>query len=116
MKVFLVATMSADGYIARDEKHLSTTWNTNSDRVLFTRITKRAGVVVCGYTTYATFAGIRQTLKDRRLIVYTRQKREPVEGVEFTSEPPLELLKRLESEGAKGLAVCGGTQIYKMFM
>jgi dihydrofolate reductase len=113
MKVFILATQTADGYIARDSDQLSTSWTTRSDKILFSRLTKQAGVVVMGRNTFAT---IGTGLPGRRVIVYTRQKREPVEGVEFTAEPAADLLKRLEAEGAKGVAVSGGLHIYNLFM
>lgn len=113
MRVFILATQTADGYIARDADHRSTAWTTRQDKILFTRLTKQAGVVVVGWNTFATFD---KALKDRRVIVYTRQAREPVEGVEFTAEDPGKLLERLEAEGVKGVAICGGAHIYSLFM
>lgn len=113
MKVILLATQSADGFIGRDTEHLSTTWTTASDKRLFVRITKQAGTVIMGYTTFATFG---RALPGRRLIITTRQNRPPVKGVEFTNEGPVEVLRRLEAEGAKSVIVGGGRQIYNQVM
>ncbi|MDB5178310.1 MAG: folA [Patescibacteria group bacterium] len=113
MKIILLATQTADGYIARDREHLSTTWTTSSDKRFFTRVTKQAGIVVMGYNTFATFG---KALPGRRLIVLTRKDHETVEGVEYTSDSPAQLLERLENEGAKSVIVAGGLQIYNQYM
>lgn len=113
MKVFIIAALTADGYIARNTQQLSTDWTTPTDKRLFTRITKQAGVAIMGWNSFAT---IGKALPGRRTIVYTRQNRQPIEGVEFTKEAPAELLKRLETDGAKGAAICGGLHIYNLFM
>jgi dihydrofolate reductase len=36
--------------------------------------------------------------------------------VEATNEVPADLVKRLADEGANGLAICGGSSIYTLFM
>jgi dihydrofolate reductase len=65
----------------------------------------------------ATFATIGRALPGRRTIVYTRHpERITAEVVETTSESPTALIKRLEDEGSASLAICGGTQIYSLFM
>ncbi|HUD11502.1 MAG TPA: dihydrofolate reductase family protein [Candidatus Saccharimonadia bacterium] len=113
MKVFILAAQTADGYVGRNATHLAHTWTTYEDKRLFTWITKWAHVMVVGGNTYRTFD---RDLPGRRLIVYTRSQHAPKDNVEFTSEPPEQLLSRLEKEGVKGVAICGGTQIYDLFM
>jgi dihydrofolate reductase len=120
MPTFIIAALTADGFIARTAHHLSD-WTSREDKQLFVRLTKQAGVMVMGSATFAT---IGRALPGRRTIVYTRHperiKAEGVEiaapGVETTSEPPAALVKRLAGEGVTGLAVCGGAQIYSLFM
>lgn len=111
MKAFLIAAMTADGFIAKDDKHSSFGWNSKEDKKRFVELTKRAGVVVMGSKTYATFPGL---LKERVNIVYSKSK--SFEGAETTQKSPAELLQELESRGFKEVAICGGAQIYTMFM
>ena len=114
MKVFIIAAISADGYIGLDESHRATSWTTTADKKFFVRRTKEAGVVVMGRKTFDTFA---RPLKDRRLIIMSRDPAAvTVEGVESTNETPTELVERLQSEGAAELAVCGGASVYSQFM
>ena len=110
IKAFIIAAVTADGFIARDESH-SAFWTGKDDKKRFVELTKRAGVVVMGSTTYKT---LPRPLKERVNIVYTRDK--TFEGAETTQKAPLELLHELEGRGFKEVAICGGSKIYTMFM
>jgi dihydrofolate reductase len=123
MTTFIIAALSADGYIAKDEKH-SAFWTSKEDKKRFIELTKRAGVVVMGSTTFTT---LPRPLKDRVNIVYTRNKNynkqiETLKGegatgdIEVTSLPPADLLADLKNRGYKEVAICGGSKIYTMFM
>lgn len=111
IKVFIIATMSADGYIAQNSSHSPMYWSSKADKKRFVELTKRAGVVVMGSSTYKT---IGRPLKERLNIVYSRT--EVFEGVEMTQDEPKDLIKKLEERGVKEVAICGGTHIYSMFM
>jgi dihydrofolate reductase len=110
MKCFIIAAQSADGFIAKDSSHAAF-WTSKEDKHRFIELTKQAGVVVMGSTTYKT---LPRALKERRNIIYTRSN-EVFEGAETTQESPLELLTRLHAEGHHQVAICGGSQIYTMF-
>ena len=110
MKTFIIAALTTDGFIAKDEKH-SAYWTSKADKARFVKLTKEAGVVVMGSTTYTT---LPRPLKERVNIVYSRSK--TFEGVEMTQKPPRQLLAELEERGFKSVAICGGSHIYTMFM
>ena len=114
MNCFIIAALSADGYIARDSSVPSTAWTSKADKKRFVEISKRAGVVVMGQNTWKTFGG--RALKDRLNIVYSRTPLPPMAGMETTTKSPADLLQELESRGFKEVAICGGSQIYTMFM
>lgn len=111
MKVIIIAGLTADGFIGRNANHVSTSWTSAEDKTFFVSKTKEIGTVVMGSTTYETF---NRPFKDRRHIVLSRTK--TFEGVETSSESPAELIARLEKEGVKELAVCGGASIYATFL
>jgi len=114
MKAFILAAITADGYIARNSHQLSTTWTTPTDKRLFVQLTKEAGVMVMGANSFAT---IGKGLPGRRTIVYSHhQPAAPIPGVEFTAEEPKRLLDRLEAEGFDAVAICGGLQVNNMFL
>ena len=110
MTTFLIASITADGLIARHPHHLAD-WTSREDKQFFVEMTKKAGVVIMGSNTYET---VGRPLKDRLNIVYSREKN--YEGVEITQKDPAELLKELEERGYKEVAICGGSTIYTMFM
>jgi len=115
MNCFIIAAMSTDGYIAKDPSVPSTTWTGKEDKKRFVELSKRARVVIMGQNTWKTLGG--RPLKDRLNIVYSPERLADMpEQVEITSKTPAELLKELEGRGFTEAAICGGSQIYTMFM
>ena len=120
IKPFIIAAVTADGFIAKDESHAAM-WTSKDDKKRFVELTKRAGVVIMGSTTYKT---LPRPLKDRVNVVYTRSAKshEPIKAtdiagsLEYTDADPKTLLDDLESRGFKEAAICGGAQIYTSFL
>jgi dihydrofolate reductase len=114
MNVFIVAALTADGFIGRDSTHLAD-WTGKADKKVFVRLTKEAGVMVMGSRTFAT---IGRALPERHTIVYTHNPDSMTvpNDVETTNEAPAQLVKRLTEQGAKGVAIVGGSSIYNLFM
>lgn len=110
IKVFIIAAQTLDGFIAKEVNHPAF-WTSKEDKQRFIELTKRAGVVVMGKSTFKT---LPRPLKERVNIVYS--KSETFEGAETTSLAPIDLIKNLEERGFKEVAICGGSQIYTMFL
>jgi dihydrofolate reductase len=73
MEVFLIAAMSADGFISPGgsrSKESSTAWTGEADRKRFVALTKRARAMVLGRKTFETFGS--RPLKGRDLFVLSR--------------------------------------------
>ncbi len=113
MKVFIISCLTADGYIGKHSTHAAM-WTSKEDKKRFIEITKRAGVIVMGQNTWTTLGG--KPLKDRLNIVYSPTPLPTIEGMEVTMKSPTDLIADLESRGFKEVAICGGSQIYTMFM
>lgn len=113
MNCFIIAAITADGFIARDASQVSTSWTSQADKKWFSQRTKEAGVVVMGGATYRT---INRPLPERLTIVYSRTGGESTENLRFTQASPHELLQQLEKENYSEVAICGGSSIYTMFM
>lgn len=111
MKTFIIAALTADGFIAKNAAHSPMEWTSKKDKQFFSQRTKQAGVVVFGKNTYETIA---KPLSGRLNIVYSRDK--TYEGTEVTQKDPMELLRNLEKRGYSEVAICGGSTIYTMFM
>jgi len=114
MKVFILAALTADGFIARDSDHMAD-WTEKEDKQLYVRLTKESGVMIMGSRTFDT---IGRALPGRKTIVYTSkpERYQGIENVEATSETPNALVSRLKKEGYQSIAICGGTQIYTIFI
>lgn len=134
MRCFIIAALSADGFIAKNDAHAAV-WTSKEDKKRFVELTKKAGVVVMGSKTWKTLG---RPLKERVNIVYTTKPEEiekdaaavglitndssngsiiPATGsVETTQLSPAKLLKELEDRGFKEVAICGGSHVYTSFM
>lgn len=116
MRTFIIAAQSADGFIGANTAQSSLEWRSREDGQLFTRLTKEAGVMIMGATTYKTFR-VKRAPPGRRLIIYTNHPDEIIgEHIETTAEEPGALLARLEREGTHTVAVCGGGSIDSLFL
>jgi dihydrofolate reductase len=113
MKTFMIAAVTADGFIAKQSIH-PTSWTSPEDKQHFRKLTKAAGVTIMGANTYKT---LNRAFEERRTIVYTHQPQEiTAKGVETTAEPPRDLLTRLASEGHTTVAIIGGATIFRQFL
>ncbi len=110
IKPFIISALTTDGFIAKDTNHAAY-WTSKEDKARFVEITKRAGVVVMGQTTFKT---LKKPLPGRLNIVYSLN--ETFDGAETTTDEPAVLFKKLEERGFKEVAICGGQSIYTMFM
>ncbi len=111
MKVYIIAAISTDGFIAKSKDQLID-WTSKEDKKFFRDMTKKSGVIIIGGNTFRTFKAL---LPGRRHIVYTRGKIDNPE-VETTVEEPKKLINRLDEEGFSEVAICGGSSIYSMFL
>jgi dihydrofolate reductase len=116
MRVFAIAAVTVNGFIGQTPDQTSWDWTSPEDRKLLVQLTKEAGTVVLGSKTFDTFRH-KRAFPGRRTIIYTRHpKTIDIPDIETTDETPNDLVRRLELEGATGLAVIGGTTIYNLFL
>lgn len=120
MELFIIVATSADGFIAKNKEHLSVTWTNKEDKKRFVELSKDAGVVIMGSNTFKTMP---KPLKDRLNVVYSKSMTEkdlpPAEvdrPVLITSKTPAELVTELEAKGYTKAAICGGSEIYSLFL
>lgn len=115
MKTFIIAAISADGFIGLTSDHHAD-WTSKEDKQLFVQLTKEAGVMIMGSKTFQT---IGRGLPGRKTVVYTSKPDEygKFEGdVIATDQAPADLIQSLAKEGYVSVAVCGGAQIYSLFL
>ncbi len=115
MKIMLLAAVTLDGKIARNEMHF-VDWTSREDKKLFFATSKRAGVIILGNNTYKT---LPVPLPGRLHVVLTRtlQGKESLPGaVEYTASPPQEIVADLEARGYTEAVLTGGAQINALFL
>ncbi len=114
MKLILVMAVTADGKIARDSTH-AVDWTGRADKAYFSRITRKAGVVIMGSRT---FDALGSPLPDRLNIVMTRKKhgKPSFPNLVFTDQAPGTILSDLDEKNYPFAVLMGGAQINSLFM
>ena len=116
MKISLIASITADGFIAQSVEQSSLKWTSREDTRFFVQFTKRVGTIIMGSRTFET---INKPLPDRKIIVLTRSKKYDqfeTDQVRAESRDIKEVLEELESLGQEEVAITGGTSVYTQFM
>ena len=113
MHVSLMVAITIDGKIARRSDHYPD-WTGKADKQLYVEITKKAGVMIMGSTTFDI---IGRVLPGRKTVVMTRnpQRRSDRDDLVFTASPPEQILAELASQGYKEAVVVGGAKINQLF-
>lgn len=115
MKVKLIIAVTADGKTALDPAH-KTDWTSSEDKKYFIEETKKSGCIVMGRRTFET---IGKPLPGRLNIVMTThpQNYASIPGrIEFTNQPPRELLNYLSGLNFESVSLCGGAEINTLFL
>jgi dihydrofolate reductase len=115
MKIILMAAATLDGKIARHNSHF-VDWSSREDKKLFFQTSKRAGVVILGNSTFKTFPS---PLPGRLHVILTRtlEGKQSVPGsIEYTSDPPQQIVASLEARGYTEAVLTGGAQINALFL
>lgn len=113
MHVSLMVAITADGKIARDAGHYPD-WTGSADKKLYVEITKKAGVMIMGSTTFDT---IGRVLPGRKTVVMTRnpERQSDREDLVFTHDPVAKILTDLADQGYTEAIVVGGAKINHLF-
>ncbi len=115
MKIMLLAAMTIDGKIARNEQHF-VDWSSPEDKKLFRTTSKEARVIIMGNNTYRTLPA---PLSGRLHIVLTTTlegKEQKPGAVEFTSDMPEKIVAGLEARGYTEAVLIGGAQVNSLFL
>jgi dihydrofolate reductase len=113
MHVCLMVAITVDGKIARDSDHYPD-WTGKADKQLYVEITKKAGVMIMGSTTFDI---IGRVLPGRKTIVMTRNpdRRSDRDDLVYTQSPPEQIVSDLAAQGYKEAVVVGGAKINRLF-
>ncbi len=115
MKLILMMAVTLDGKIAKTATQLAD-WTSKADKKIFVEETKKSGVIIMGKTTYDT---IGKPLPDRLNVVldFKPDFSRNISGIlEYTNQPPRELLADLEKRGFKTAILGGGATVNGLFL
>jgi dihydrofolate reductase len=114
MKIILMMAQTLDGKIGKNKSH-KTNWTSSEDKKEFIKLTKKAGVIIMGNSTYKTLGF---PLKNRLNCILTRNKKDKkdIKGELEYFEDINELLKSLEDRKYKEAILCGGSKINSLFI
>ncbi|MDE6957840.1 MAG: dihydrofolate reductase family protein [Lachnospiraceae bacterium] len=117
-KIKLFIAMSLDGYIA--DSHGGVDWlhghgEDSEDIDSYSEFVKEIDTVVMGYHTYhqiiTELSPEEWVYRDFKTYVMTHRKLKSVEGIMFTDDNPVSLVKRLSKEYGKDIWICGGAHL-----
>ncbi len=113
MHVCLMVAITVDGKIARASDHYPD-WTGRADKQLYVKVTKKAGVMIMGSTTFDI---IGRVLPGRKTIVMTRDpdRRSDRDDLVYTQAPPEQIISDLASQGYEEAVVVGGAKINQLF-
>lgn len=113
MHVSLMVAITVDGKIARTSDHYPD-WTGKADKQLYVEITRKAGVMIMGSTTFDTIGRI---LPGRKTVVMTRNpdRQSDREDLVFTHASPERVLSDLASQGYEEAVVVGGAKINALY-
>jgi len=114
MKTRLVMVMTTDGIIAKGSDHNPMDWTSKEDKEHFQEISKKAGVLIMGQSSYDA---IGSPLPGRLNVVLTRSERQDQPGLlEHKQGDVKQILRELEERDFVFVLVCGGTFVNSLFL
>lgn len=113
MHIILMVAITVDGKIARASDHYPD-WTGKADKRLYVEVTKRAGVMIMGSTTFDI---IGRVLPGRKTVVMTRNldRRSDRDDLVFTQDPADKIIADLDAQGYQEAVVVGGAKINQLF-
>lgn len=119
MKITLVVATSVDGKITMGNVS-GDSWTSTEDKKFFHLMRDRHNLIVMGRGTYDVARPIMKLTSGILRVVLThhpeKYKSEEVSGqLEFSSEQPLKLVKRLSDEGYKEMLLVSGAEVTTEF-
>ena len=121
MKVIIAAVSSINGKITKGTSPNIYSWTSKEDTKLFFSLIKKHNLIVMGSKTYEAARRVIKHKKNKLRIILTRNPKkylkETITGIlEFTSDSPLELTKKIESRGYREMLLVGGATVNSLFL
>lgn len=122
-KIVLFIAMSLDGYIANSKggvDWLNGQERDNENLDVYAEFVKDVDTILMGWNTYnqitTELSPTEWVYSDFITYVITHHKKISTRQIRFTSENPVDLLKKLKSETGKNIWICGGANLVQQLM
>ncbi len=122
-KVILFIAMSLDGYIADSEGKVGWLGGQGNEEEMidtYSEFVAHVDTVIMGWNTYyqvSTELSPDEWVYDGlKSYVVTHRDNSSTEKIQFTSEEPCSLIRKLKKEYGKGIWICGGADIVRQLM
>lgn len=121
MKIIMAAVSSLNGKITKGEDPNIYSWTSKEDSKMFFSLIKKNNLIIMGSKTYEIARKIIKHKRNKLRVVLTRNPKkyseETIKGIlEFSSEKPLALIKKLENRGYRKMLLLGGGTINSLFL
>ena len=121
MKVTMVMVSSLNGKITRGDSPKISLWTSKEDAKFFSSLRNKHNLIIMGRKTYDSVRNEVKLKPNKLRIVLTKNpgkysKEAVKDSLEFTSEHPIKLLRRLESKGYKNCLLVGGSELATLFL
>lgn len=121
MKIIMVAVTSINGKTTKDADANIYKWTSGEDKKLFFSQIAKNNLIVMGSKTYEAARDKIKLQSNKLRIVLTKNPKKYLHetikgGLEFSSESPKDLVKRLEQEGYSQMLMVGGGEINSLFL
>lgn len=122
-KTVLYIAISLDGYIA--DAAGAVDWLTGHSAAApgvdsYGQFSKTIDTVILGWNTYrqitTELSPENWVYADFTSYVLTHRQQPPAAGIQFTQEPPAELVNRLKQKAGKDIWICGGADVAQQLM
>lgn len=121
MHLTLVMVQSLDGKITAGENANVYNWSSKEDQEYFSALIEKSPLIIMGRKTYETVKGKMKLSEKNLRVVITRNpenyKKEEIENqLEFSSDLPKMLLRKLEKRDYKKGLLVGGSETNSAFL
>lgn len=121
MRIIAVFVETANGKITKGAEGIVQTWASSEDQAHFSKLIQGNNLIVMGSGTYEAHKSSIKLEEGKLRVVVTskaeKYKNAAVAGqLEFTSETPIALVKRLEEQGFHKMLLVGGADLFTSFL
>lgn len=121
-KISLFIAMSLDGYIADESGGVDWLTGHGDEKMpdVYSEFAEDIDTVLMGWNTYhqivTELSPGKWVYDDFQTYVFTHTKQTSAEKIQFVTQSPVDLLRKLRAESGKGIWICGGANLIQQIL